>query len=340
MTANRRVVLRKRPQGAPKQTDFEIRTSPLPEPAEGQFVARIYYCSLDPATRRWMDEHSYGVPIPIDGPISCLVVGKIVGSRCAGFEQGKYVTGLGSIADYTVMQPGGFTRVIDPADTPSLTNHLSVLGAIGLTAYNGLLKVGRPKAGETVLVSGAAGAVGSLVGQIARIQGCKAVGIAGGQAKCELLRETFGFDAAVDYKGKDLAALTEDLRRACPDGVDVYFDNVGGLPLDAALAVINQNARLVICGMISRYNEVEPPPGPRNIWELVAKTATMHGFLNRYYSEYYEEALSALKRWVQEGRIQWREHVDEGMENFYPSFMRLFDGSNQGKLILKIADPE
>ena len=340
MDQYRSIVLRARPRGEPVAADFEIKTSAIPQPQPGEILVRILYCSLDPAVRRWMDEDSYGGAIPIGGPISCIVVGRVAKSQCEGFAAGDYVSGLGSVAEYTIMKPGGWTRRIDPAAAPSLTSYLGALGPNGLTAYNGLLKVGKPEPGQTVLVSGAAGSVGSLVGQIAKIKGCRAVGIAGGQAKCERLLRTFGFDAAVDYKGKDLAALTEDVRAACPQGVDVYFDNVGGLPLDAALAVINQNARLVICGMISRYNAPEPPPGPRNIWQLVAKTATMHGFLNRYYMDQFEEGLRDLGHWVSEGRIVWREHVENGLENFHSAFMRLFDGSNEGKLMLKIADPD
>ena len=336
MTENRAIVLRKRPQGSPRETDFGIAQSQTPEPPEGEFMVRTHYCSLDPATRRWMDEDSYGVPIPIGAPISCIAVGQVILSRHPDFAEGSFVTGIGSVADYSLMQPGVFTRIVDPGASTSLTNHLSVLGATGLTAYNGLLKVGRPAAGETVLISGAAGAVGSLVGQIAKIQGCRAVGIAGGPEKCRRLLDEYGFDAAIDYKGKNLDALTASVRDACPGGVDVYFDNVGGLPLDAALAVINQHARLVECGMISRYNEAGNSPGPSNIWQLVARTATMHGFLNRFYAEHFPEALTALQQWVKDGRLHWREHVEEGLENFYPAFMRLFDGSNDGKLMLKI----
>lgn len=340
MNTNRSVVLRHRPQGTPRPTDFDIATSPMPTPGDGQFLVRIYYCSLDPATRRWMDEDSYGVAIPLNGAISCLIVGKVVTSHCTGFQRGDYVVGLGCVAEYAVMQPGIFTRVIDPSTSPSLTSHLGVLGAIGLTAYNGLLNVGKPKPGETVLVSGAAGAIGSLVGQIARIRGCKAVGIAGGKDKCAQLLDYYGFDEAVDYKNRNLQELTDAVRTACPAGVDVFFDNVGGLTLDAALDVINQNARIVECGMISQYNAVEPPLGPQNIWQVVAKTATMYGFLNRYYAEYFDEALADLSQWADEGRLKWREHIEEGIENFYPAFMRLFEGSNNGKLILKIAQPE
>lgn len=339
MESSRSIVLAARPRGAPVASDFALRAVPLPVAGDGEMLVRVLYCSLDPAVRRWMDEDSYGGSIPLGGSIACLVIGRVVDSHCEGYANGDHVLGMGCVAEHVLMKPGGWTRKVDPAAAPSLTCYLGALGANGLTAYNGLLKVGRPVAGNTVLVSGAAGSVGSLVGQIARIHGCRAVGIAGGPEKCRRVREEFGFDACVDYKGKDLDALTGAVREACPDGVDVYFDNVGGLPLDAALAVINQNARLVICGMISRYNAPEPPPGPRNIWQLVAKTATMHGFLNRYYMAQFDEGLRELHRWVAEGRIAWREHVESGIENFHPAFMRLFDGSNEGKLILKIADP-
>lgn len=340
MTTNRRIVLRARPNGPPRASDFDLVQSPAPTPADGELLVRVLYCSLDPAVRRWMDEDSYGTPIPLGGPIACIVVGRVVDSRADGYSAGDHVVGLGSVSDYVLMKPGGWTRRIDPAAAPSLSTHLGVLGPNGLSAYNGLLAVGRPQPGETVLVSGAAGSVGSIVGQIAKIKGCRAVGIAGGADKCRRLTGELGFDAAVDYKGKDLEQLTAAVRAACPQGVDVYFDNVGGLPLDAALAVINQNARLVICGMISRYNETSPSPGPRNIWQLVAKTATMQGFLNRYYMAHFDAGLRDLAQWVREGRIRTREHIETGIENFHPAFMRLFDGSNTGKLVLKIADSD
>jgi NADPH-dependent curcumin reductase CurA len=218
---------------------------------------------------------------------------------------------------------------------PSLTCHLSVLGTSGLTAYNGLLKVGKPKSGETVLVSAASGSVGSLVGQIAKIQGCRVVGITGSAAKCSRLLESYGFDAAIDRSGKDVDALARAVRSACPQGVDVYFDNVGGPCLEAALDAINSSARIVLCGMIGEYNG-EPQPGPRNLWRLVAKTASMKGFLNREYLAHPDDELRQLRQWITEGRFTWSEHIEEGLENFHSAFMRLFDGTHEGKVILRV----
>ena len=210
------------------------------------------------------------------------------------------------------MRADGYTRRIERDDALPLSAHLSVLGTSGLTAYNGLLKVGQPRPGETVLVSAAAGSVGSLVGQIAKIVGCRAVGIAGGPAKCAALRETYGFDAAVDYRGKDVDALACDLREACPGGVDVYFDNVGGTCLDAALTALGHKARVVICGMIAEYNVEGPAPGIRNLWQLVARTATMTGFLNREHLADCDAELAQLRVWIEQGRLTWKVHEEYG----------------------------
>ena len=215
-----------------------------------------------------------------------------------------------------------------------------MLGTSGLTAYNGLLKVGRPKPGETVLVSAASGSVGSLVGQIARIHGCRAVGITGGAVKCRRLLDDYGFDAAIDRRDKDVDSLTRAVNSSCPNGVDVYFDNVGGSCLEAAIAAINHDARIVLCGMISQYNSSQPGSGPRNLWQLVAKTATMTGFLNRKYLADCTNELHDLRRWVEAGMLVWHEHVEEGLENFHRAFMRLFDGSNDGKLILRVSNAD
>jgi NADPH-dependent curcumin reductase CurA len=334
---NRSVILRSRPVGLPTAEDFAVREGPVPTVGPGSLLVRVFDCSIDPAMRRWMDADSYGVPIPVGGVIPCMVVGRVTQSRCDGFAAGQLVTGRGAVADHVVMQPDGYTRLVDTIGLPSLSCHLSVLGTSGLTAYNGLLKIGHPVAGETVLVSAAAGSVGSLVGQIARIHGCRAVGIAGGPTKCRRLLDAYGFDAAIDYHGKDLDALARDLHGTCPDGVDVYFDNVGGLCLEAALSAINWKARIVLCGMVSLYNATELPPGPRNLWQLVARAATMHGFLNREYLADCSAELRELRRWIAEGRLTWREHVEEGLENFHRAFLRLFDGSNEGKLILRVA---
>jgi len=286
--------------------------------------------------RRWMDADSYGTPIALGGPLPCTLIGRVVDSRCAGFDRGDFVTGRGTLSDFALLEDDGYTRRIDRLNLPSLTCHLSVLGTSGLTAYNGLLKVGKPRAGETVLVSAASGSVGSLVGQIARIQGCRAVGITGSAAKCSRLLESYGFDSAIDRSGKAADALAHAVRSACPQGVDVYFDNVGGPCLEAALGAINTHARIVLCGMIGEYNG-ESPPGPRNLWRLVARTATMRGFLNREYLAHSNDELRQLRQWIDEGRLVWSEHIEDGLENFHSAFMRLFDGTHDGKLILRVA---
>ena len=340
MAVNRSVVLRSRPVGPARESDFEVKTQPMPVVQAGSLVARVLECSIDPAMRRWMDADSYGAPIPIGGEIPCTLVGQVVSSRCPEFSAGDFVTGRGTISDYCVMTADGYTRVVEDPGTRPLSAHLGVLGTSGLTAYNGLLKVGRPEPGQTVLVSAAAGSVGSLVGQIAKIHGCRAVGIAGGESKCALLLERYGFDAAIDYRGRNAGELAREIQRECPCGVDVYFDNVGGTCLDAALAAINHKARIVLCGMISQYNSAEPSPGPGNLWQLVAKTATMTGFLNREYLGACTNELLDLRRWVDEGRLAWRVHVVEGLENFHEALARLFDGSHDGKVILRVAHEE
>lgn len=336
MQTSRNVVLRSRPVGAPQSTDFDLVERPMPEAGNGEMLVAVLQCSLDPAMRRWMDADSYGASVAIGGDIPCTLVGRIVHSRCEGLSQGDLVTGRGTLSSHCLLRRDGYTRRIDTPDSLPLSAHLSILGTSGLTAYNGLLKVGRPQAGQTVLVSAAAGSVGSLVGQIAKVHGCRAVGIAGGAAKCEFLLNAYGFDAAVDYKGKDADSLAADVRRACPGGVDVYFDNVGGDCLEAAISALNDKARIVLCGMISEYNRDQPLPGPRNLWQLVARTATMTGFLNREYLGDCANELHQIRRWIDEGRLTWRVHEEPGLENFHRAFMRLFDGSHEGRMILRV----
>ena len=339
MTVNRRVLLRSRPQGLPKESDFALVAEPVPVPGPGQIVIRNAYCSLDPAIRGWLDDaDGYMPPIAIGAPIRASTLGTVVASEAPGFAPGDMVMGLNGIEEYSLTRAEGFTTRLDPAAVAAPTNFLSIYGAVGLTAYFGMREICKPKPGETVLVSGAAGAVGSLVGQIARIDGCRAVGIAGGMEKCARVVEEFGFDAAIDYRGKDADALAAAVKDACPAGVDVFFDNVGGVALEAALANINYFARLALCGMISEYNSTEKVPGPSNLWRLIARTSTMQGFLIRDYLDRFGEGAAAMMRWVAEGKLKFREHVDEGIENFHRSFLRLFEGTNQGKLILKIGD--
>jgi NADPH-dependent curcumin reductase CurA len=337
MTTSRSVSLRSRPQGVPQASDFVVVEGPRPQPADGEMLVAVLLCSIDPAMRRWMDAESYGVPIPLGGVIPCTAAGRVLASRCAGYAPGDLVTGRGAIATHCLMRADGYTRRVGRDDALPLSAHLSVLGTSGLTAYNGLLKVGQPRPGETVLVSAAAGSVGSLVGQIAKIVGCRAVGIAGGPAKCAALRETYGFDAAVDYRGKDVDTLASAVREACPGGVDVYFDNVGGTCLDAALTALAHKARVVICGMIAEYNVESPAPGIRNLWQLVARTATMTGFLNREYLADCGAELAQLRAWIEQGRLTWKVHEETGLERFHAALLRLFDGTNEGRLVLRVA---
>lgn len=336
MPQNRRFLLRRRPDGTPVPDDFELVTEPTPVLAEGQFLIRNHYASLDPAMRGWMDaEGNYMPPIPLDAPVRASTIGVVEESRAEGFAPGQWVMGLNAIEDYSIGVAGGFTQPIDPSLVPSVTNYLSIFGAVGMTAYFGFLEVCEPKEGETVLVTGAAGAVGSIVGQLAKIKGCRAIGIAGGPEKCARLTERYGFDAAIDYRGKDGAALTAAIAEAAPDGVDVIFENVGGIILDAGLMNLNLNGRVGLCGLISEYNT--EPVGIRNLWQLIVKRADIRGLLVADYVPRFGEGAAKMGEWVATGRIVTDEHVDEGIENTFASFMRLFSGGNQGKMILKIA---
>lgn len=336
MTQNRRFLLRRRPQGEPVPEDFELVTEPLPELADGQFLIRNHYASLDPAMRGWMDDaDSYMPPIPLGAPVRASTIGVVEASKAEGFAPGQWVMGLNGIEDYSIGAVGGFTQPIDPGLVPSVTNYLSLFGAVGMTAYFGLFEVCEPKPGDTVLVSGAAGAVGSIVGQLAKIRGCRTIGIAGGAAKCARLTERYGFDVAIDYRGKDEAALTAEIAAAAPNGVDVIFENVGGIILDAGLMNLNMHARVGLCGLISEYNSAEPV-GARNLWRLIVKRASIRGLLVADYVARFGEGAAKMGEWAAQGKINIDEHIDEGIENAYPAFMRLFSGSNQGKMILKI----
>jgi NADPH-dependent curcumin reductase CurA len=337
MTENRRFLLVRRPQGEPVPDDFKLVTEPLPELAEGQFLIRNHYASLDPAMRGWMDDsESYMPPIPLGAPVRASTVGVVEASRAEGFAPGQWVQGLNALEDYSLGVAGGFTQPIDAAAVPSVTNYLSMMGAVGMTAYFGFLEVCEPKPGDTVLVTGAAGAVGSLVGQIARIKGCRVIGIAGGAEKCRRLTTRYGFDAAIDYRGKDAAALEAAIRETAPDGLDVIFENVGGEILDAGLMNLKLGARVGLCGLISEYNSTERV-GARNLWMLIVKRASIRGLLVSDYIARFGEGAAEMALWLQEGQLVVDEHVDEGLENAYAAFMRLFSGSNQGKMILKIA---
>jgi len=331
---NRQFKLIARPQGEVKRSDFEFTSSPLRDPAEGEVVVQVLYASLDPAMRGWMNDsrESYMPPVALGEVMRAITVGRVIASKNAQFTVGDHVTGLLGLQDYAYSSGQGLTK-IDPKLAP-LPMYLGALGMPGLTAYFGLLDVGQPKAGETVVVSGAAGAVGALVGQIAKIKGARVVGIAGGAEKCRQLVEELGFDAAIDYKKGDVNAA---LKTHCPTGVDVYFDNVGGDILDAVLLNLAIHARIVICGAISQYNSTEAIKGPANYLALLVKRATMKGLM---VGDYYPRAMEAFKDmggWIATGKLKTREDVVDGLENFPEAFQRLFSGQNNGKLVLKVA---
>ncbi len=339
MSTNRRFILKRRPNGTPVADDFELQEEALPELAEGQFLIRNHYASLDPAMRGWMDDApSYMPPIPLGDPVRASTVGEIVASKTADFPVGAWVSGLNAIEEYSVSMAGGFSAVVDASVVPSPSNFLSVLGAVGMTAYFGYLEVCQPKPGDVVLVSGAAGAVGSLVGQIAKIKGAsKVIGIAGGPEKCARLIERYGFDAAINYRGKSVDELTAAIAAEAPNGVNVIFENVGGDVLDAELNNLAMHARIGLCGLISEYNNAGEKTGARNIWQLIVKRATMQGLLVADYVPRFGEGIAAMAGWLREGRLVFDEHIDEGIDNALPAFLRLFSGSNDGKMILKLA---
>lgn len=335
MPNNRRFLLQKRPDGTPAKDDFKLVTEPTPDLAKGEFLIRNHYASLDPAMRGWMDaQGNYMPPIPLGDPVRASTIGVVEESRAEGFEKGQWVMGLNALEDYSIGIVGGFTQPIDPGLVPEITNYLSIFGAVGMTAYFGFLEVCEPKAGETVLVTGAAGAVGSLVGQLAKIHGCRAIGIAGGPEKCARLTDKYGFDASIDYKGKDETALTQAIAEAAPNGVDVIFENVGGQILDAGLMNLNLYARIGLCGLISEYNTA--PRGARNLWRLIVNRAQIRGLLVSDYVERFGEGAAKMGEWAATEGLTIDEHIDEGLENAFDSFMRLFSGSNDGKMILKI----
>ena len=333
---NRQWLLARRPDGMVGEHNFEFRESPIPEIEDGEYLVRILYISFDPAMRGWMeDRESYLPAIALGEPMRAGCVGQVIESKNPSYQKGEIVQGMFGWQEYAVGGRGMAQGGKVPKGTP-LTWPLGVLGITGLTAYFGLLDLGQPKEGETVLVSGAAGATGSVAGQIAKIHGCRVVGIAGGEEKCRWLTDEAHFDAAIDYKSENVEARIRELR---PKGVDVFFDNVGGDILDAALAHINQNARVVLCGGISGYNEKVPPPGPRNLMNLVLQRARMEGFIVIDYMARFPEGATQLGKWLAEGRIAHREDVQEGIENAPETLLRLFKGLNTGKQLLKVGDP-
>lgn len=334
MTAqiNRQFQLAQRPVGAATRDTFAYVETPVGEPGPGQILVKNQYLSLDPAMRGWMnDAKSYIAPVAIGDVMRALGVGKVIASQHPDFKVGDEVNGALGVQDYFLGEPKGFYKV-DSQRAP-LPLYLSALGMTGMTAYFGFLDVGLPQAGDTVVVSGAAGAVGSVVGQIAKIKGCRVVGIAGGADKCRYLVDELGFDGAIDYKAED---VNVGLKRECPKGVNVFFDNVGGDILDAVLARLAPKARVVICGAISQYNNKEAVRGPANYLSLLVNRARMEGMVVMDYAGRFPEGFKDMAGWIAEGKLKSKEDIVEGLETFPETLAKLFSGENFGKLVLQV----
>lgn len=339
MTINRQWLLAARPHGMVGPQNFEYAETAIPTVESGQILVKNLYLSFDPTQRNWMvDRPGYLPPVALGEVMRAGSVSQVVESQHADFAAGELVQTTGCWQDIAIVEPGkGPTGInkLPPGVSPEMM--LSILGITGTTAYFGLLDHGQPKAGETVLVSGAAGATGSVAGQIAKLKGCRVVGIAGGPEKCAWLKDEAGFDAVIDYKNDD---VSEQIARHCPDKWDVFFDNVGGPILEAALNHLNLYSRVVMCGGIANYNNTEPAPGPNNLMNLVTNRGRMQGFIILDYLPRMMEAIEALMGWVAAGDITYQVDVQEGFDNIPRTLQRLYTGENVGKQLLKIADPE
>jgi NADPH-dependent curcumin reductase CurA len=332
---NRQVLLKSRPVGIPQAEHFELVSAPMPEPREGQILVRNQFLSVEPAMRGWVNAvANYSTPVGIGEVMRSFAAGTVVASKNPQFAEGDRVMGMLGWQDYAAVDARAITRKVRETDLP-LSLSLGVLGLNGVTAYFALLDVGKPRPGDTVVVSTAAGSVGSAVGQIARIAGCRTVGIAGGPAKVALCREAFGYDAAIDYKQPGLA---EALAAACPRGVNVYFDNTSGPISDAVMTQLALNARVVICGTASIANWDPPPMGPRVERHLLVKRAQMAGFIVFDYQHRYEEAVTQLAAWIREGKLAYREDVQDGIEHCPGAIASLYRGDNLGKLLIRLGD--
>ena len=331
---NRKITLAARPVGMPKESDFALVDSPVSQPGPDEILVRILCASADPYMRgRMNDVKSYAPPVEIGGVMGGGSVGKVIVSNNPLFRTGDFVEGYFGWQEYAVSNGKG-VRKIDSQVAP-ISTALGVLGMPGLTAYFGLLDIGKPRSGETVVVSGAAGAVGSIAGQIAKIKGCRVIGIAGSDQKIAWLRDELGFDAAFNYKTtKDYKAKLTEL---CPNGVDLYFDNVGGAITDAVFEQINVGARIVVCGQIAQYNAEKPETGPRQLWRLVVKQARAEGFLVFQFAARYAEGLQELAGWRREGKLKYREQFVDGIENAPRAFIGMLQGENTGKQLVRVA---
>jgi NADPH-dependent curcumin reductase CurA len=337
-TVNHQIRLAARPVGLPKDSDWQFTTEPAGLPADGGVLVRTLLLSLDPAMRGWMNEgKSYIPPVGIGEVMRAGGIGVVVASRNPAFTVGDRVSASLGVQEYCLIPADQIKRSglvkIDPR-LGSDTQWLNVLGMPGMTGYFGLMDVGQPKAGETVVVSGAAGAVGQTVGQLAKIKGCRVVGIAGGPDKCRWVVDELGFDACIDYKS---GSVRDGLKQHCPNGVDIYFDNVGGEILDHVLARINRKARIIICGAISQYNNTMPVQGPKNYLSLLVNRARMEGIVVFDYADRYPVAVAEMAGYLKDGRMKSKEDVVEGLANFPATLLNLFNGQNFGKLVLQVA---
>ncbi len=332
MTKNSEVLLASRPSGMSDLSNFSIREAKMPAPKEGEVLLKTLYLSVDPYMRGRMRDAPYFVePFQINQPLSGGIVAEVVESKSPDLKKGDIVQGMLPWSNYSVSATKELQKV-DPKLGP-VSTALGVLGMPGMTAYFGLLEDGKPKKGETVVVTSAAGAVGSIVGQIAKIQGCRVVGVVGSDEKASFITKEFGFDAAINYKKPN---YFEDLKKACPNGVDVFFDNVGGEISDRIFQLINEHARVVVCGQISQYNTDKPDMGPRLLWTILTKTATVKGFMVFDYSdERYNKGVLQMADWIKQGKIKYKENIISGIENAPKAFIGLFKGENIGKQLVK-----
>jgi NADPH-dependent curcumin reductase len=327
--------LRKRPVGDITDDVLSFEEESIPEPHEGEFLFRLNYLSLDPTNRVWMsDMDQYMPPVDLDAPMRGVVCGTVVTSTHPDYPKGTLVSGLGVWADYQVGTPRSVFPMDDTGSIP-VVEAFSTFAVVGPTAYFGLLDIGQPKAGETVVVSAAAGAVGSIVGQIAKIKGCRVVGLAGTAAKCTWITDDLGFDAAINYRTEDVPTA---LAAACPDGIDVYFDNVGGEILDACLKLMNFKGRIPTCGLIAQYNATAPVPGPYNYGMILMQRLRVEGFIVLDFAVRYPEAIAALGQWMAEGKIKVRTEIVDGLEHALQTVKKLYTGENTGKLMIRVKD--
>ncbi|MDQ7917558.1 NADP-dependent oxidoreductase [Mesonia sp. MT50] len=330
---NQEIILKSRPKGKPTNSDFEINKIDEPQLKEGEVLLETQYISVDPYLRgRMRDEKSYIEAFKLNEPLSSALVVKVLESKNDSFKEGDYLTGMLPWKKRQVSKAKGL-RKIDEGEVP-LSAYLGILGMTGLTAYFGLTHIGEPKKGETIVVSGAAGAVGSTVGQIAKIKGLKTIGIAGSEEKIEMIKNKFGYDVGINYKSTE--TMSKAIKEAAPNGVDVYYDNVGGEVSDGVLVNINQFARIINCGAISLYNDTEIPTGPRVEPLLIKNSAKMQGFIVSNYEDEFGEGIKQLATWLKEGKLKFEETIVEGFENTPQAFIDLFDGKNKGKMIVKI----